>query len=106
MGRSPALEVEQVLPLVQLGIDDSPRRDTQTEGLSHEQALIEIPADINALERQSSEIAFEWREATRWAFTEALAAGYLVTGFFRQRRGGQRLGTYLLSRGRGLGDFG
>src|SRR5205085_11452324 len=103
---APALEVAQVLPLVQLGIDDSPRRNKLTEGLAHEQALIEIPADINALERQSSELASEWREATRWAFTELLAAGYLVTDFFRQCRGEQRLGTYLLSRGKGLGDFG
>lgn len=102
---APALEVEQVLPLVQLGIDDSPLRNNLTEGLSHEQALIEIPADINALERQSSELALEWREATRWAFTEALAAGYLVTDFFRQSRSEQRLGTYLLRRGKALGDF-
>jgi chorismate synthase len=100
------LELEKVTPLVQLGIDDSPRRNDLTEGLSHEQALIEIPADINALERQSTELAFEWRESTRWAFTEAIAAGYLVTDFYRQSRGEQRVGTYLLSRGKRLGDFG
>ena len=105
-GTVPAPTLEQVLPLVQLGIDDSPRRNKLTEGLAHEQALIELPADINALERQSGELAFEWREATRWAFTEALAAGYLVTDFYRQGRGDQRLGTYLLSRGKRLGDFG
>jgi len=98
-------EFERVTPLVQLGVDDSPRTNNLAEGLSHEQALIEIPADINALERQSSELAFAWREATRWAFTEAIAAGYLVTDFYRQSRGEQRLGTYLLSRGKGLGDF-
>lgn len=102
---APALEVAPVLPLVQMGMDDSSRRNDLTEVLLHEQASIEIPSDINALERQSSELAFEWREATRWAFTELLAAGYLVTDFFRQRRGDQRLGTYLLSRGKRLGDF-
>jgi chorismate synthase len=96
------LELEKVAPLVQLGIDDSPRRNDLTEGLSHEQALIEIPADINALERQSTELAFEWRESTRWAFTEAIAAGYLVTDFYRQSRGEQRVGTYLLRRGKRL----
>ncbi len=105
-GTVPALEVENVIPLVQLGIDDSPHRNDLIEGLSHEQALIEIPADINALERRSGELAFEWREATRWAFTEAIATGYLVTNFYRQGRGEQRLGTYLLSRGKRLGDFG
>lgn len=105
-GTVSALEAENVIPLVQLGIDDSPRRNDLIEGLSHEQALIEIPADIDALEPRSGELAFEWREATRWAFTEAIAAGYLVTNFYRQGRGEQRLGTYLLSRGKKLGDFG
>jgi len=104
-GTVPALELEKVIPLVQLGRDESPRRNNLAEGLSHEQALIEIPADINHLERRSGESAFEWREATRLAFTEAIAAGYLVTDFYRQSRGEQRLGTYLLSRGKGLGDF-
>jgi chorismate synthase len=105
-GTVSALALAKVIPLVQLGIDDSPRSNDLTEGLSHEQALIEIPSDINVLERRSSQLAFEWREATRWAFTEAMGAGYLVTDFYRQSRGEQRLGTYLLSRGKKLGDFG
>ncbi len=105
-GTVSALALEKVIPLVELGIDDSPRRNDLTEGLSHEQALIEIPADIDALERQSGTLAFGWRESTRWAFTEAIAAGYLVTDFYRQNRGEQRLGTYLLSRGKRLDDFG
>ncbi len=104
-GTVSALELEHVIPLVQLGIDDSPCRNDLTEGLSHEQALIEIPADINALERRSGELAIEWRESTRWAFREAIAAGYLVTDFYRQSRGEQRLGTYLLSRGKELSDL-
>ena len=94
----PELEFELVMPLVQIAADDSPRRNGLTEGLSHEQSLIEIPADINALEQRSRELAVEWREATRWAFTEAIAAGYLVVDFCRQSRGAQRLGIYLLSR--------
>ena len=105
-GTVSALELEKVIPLVQLGKDDSPRRNDLTEGLSHEQALIEIPADINAVERRSGELAIEWRESTRWAFTEAIAAGYLVTDFYRQSRGEQRQGTYLLSQGKKPGDFG
>jgi len=94
----PELEFELVMPLVQIAADDSPRRNGLTEGLSHEQSLIEIPADINALEQRSRELAVEWREATRWAFTEAIAAGYLAVDFCRQSRGAQRLGIYLLSR--------
>jgi predicted GNAT superfamily acetyltransferase len=49
------------------------------------------------LERRSGELAIEWRESTRWAFTEAIAAGYQVTDFYRQSRGEQRFGKYLLS---------
>lgn len=98
-------DVEHVTPLVQLQADDSPRRNASADGLSQEQASIEIPADINALQRCSVELAFEWREATRWAFTEAIAAGYLVVYFYRQSRGSQQLGVYLLSREKRLGDF-
>ena len=105
-GTVSALELEKVIPLVQLGKDDFPRRNDLTEGLSHAQALIEIPADINALERRSGELAIKWRESTRWAFTEAIAAGYLVTDFYRQSRGEQRQGTYLLSQGKKPDDFG
>lgn len=104
-GEAPASELQNVLPLVQLGLDASPQRSSLAEGLAHEQAAIEIPADLSAVEQQSTESAFAWREATRWAFTEALAAGYLVTGFARMNREAQRLGTYLLSRGKKLSDF-
>ncbi|MDQ3665454.1 MAG: GNAT family N-acetyltransferase [Acidobacteriota bacterium] len=103
-GSVPALELEMI-PLVQLEIDGFPRRNDLTGGLSHEQGVIEIPADINSLERRSGELAFVWREATRWAFTEAMAEGYLVVDFFRQSRGDQRLGIYLLSREKRLSDF-
>jgi predicted GNAT superfamily acetyltransferase len=104
-GTAPAPELRKVRPLVQFGPAESPHRSSLAEGLAHEQALIEIPADINALEQQSGELASAWREATRWAFTEALAAGYLVTDFVRLNRDAQRLGTYVLSREKTLGDF-
>ncbi|MFL6210049.1 MAG: GNAT family N-acetyltransferase [Pyrinomonadaceae bacterium] len=104
-GTAPAPNFGRLMPLVQLGADDAPRKNDLTDKLSHEQALIEIPADINALERRNAELAFEWREATRWAFTEAIAAGYLVEEFYRQNRGAQRLGIYLLSRAQRLADF-
>lgn len=50
--------LEHVTPLVQLQADDSPRCNAQADGLSQEQALIEIPADINALQRRSVELGF------------------------------------------------
>jgi len=67
--------------------------------------LIEIPADINELERQNSELASAWRVATRVAFTKALSSGYLVENFYRRSRGGQQFPTYYLSRKKNLDDF-
>lgn len=85
--------------LVEVGEDDSPRRNDLNEGLARDHASIEIPADIDALQQQRSEIALRWREETRWAFTEALKAGYFVKAFVRATRGEKRIGKYLLSKG-------
>ncbi|HKP38190.1 MAG TPA: GNAT family N-acetyltransferase [Pyrinomonadaceae bacterium] len=81
-------------PLVQLETDDSPRRNDLAEGLSRDQAAIEIPSNIDALPR---EMGLRWREDTRWAFTEALKAGYIVDAFVRETRGDKRIGKYILS---------
>ncbi|HKZ81580.1 MAG TPA: hypothetical protein VJ124_25150 [Pyrinomonadaceae bacterium] len=94
------VDFNKITPLVQPGLDDSPRRNALEEGLASEQAAINIPGDINALQQRCTERAFEWREATRWAFTEALAAGYVVVDFRRLSRGGQSWGTYVLSKGK------
>lgn len=94
-----------VKPLVEHGEDNAPRRYELNKDLSPELIAIEIPADINALERQSGELAFEWREATRQAFTEAIAADYLVEDFYRLTRNDRQFGTYLLSRKKEVKDF-
>ena len=101
-----AHEFEMAKPLVELGEDNAPRCYDLDEGLSGEQAVIEIPQDISALEREDKELAARWREATRRAFTEAIAAGYLVEDFYRQSRNERQFGVYLLRWGKGLGDFG
>ena len=81
-------------PLVQVEVDDAPRRNDLAEGLSQDQAAIEIPSNIDALPRETG---LRWREETRWAFTEALKAGYFVDTFVRETRGDKRIGKYLLS---------
>ncbi|HYV13741.1 MAG TPA: GNAT family N-acetyltransferase [Pyrinomonadaceae bacterium] len=53
---------------------------------------IEIPGDINSLPQQT---ALQWREETRAAFTEAIAKGYKVVGFTREKD----IGRYVLRRG-------
>jgi predicted GNAT superfamily acetyltransferase len=72
-------------------------------GRCGELASIDIPADINALQRQDPTRAVEWREATRAVFNDALAAGYQVVDFVRTTRAGAPVGSYLLSRTGGIG---
>ena len=83
------------LPLVQVEADDSSRRNDLDEGLAQDHAVIEIPSNIDALPRETG---LRWREDTRWAFTEALKAGYFVDGFVRETRDDKRIGKYILSR--------
>jgi predicted GNAT superfamily acetyltransferase len=56
--------------------------------------LVEIPGDINAVQRESPETAREWRERTRRAFTDALDAGYVVVDFDRR----EDKGIFILGR--------
>ena len=58
--------------------------------------LIEIPGDINTVQQQSPETAREWRRRTQAAFTEAIANGYTVLDFYRETRGDERVGIYIL----------
>lgn len=55
---------------------------------------IDIPLSIGQIEAADMGLAAEWRQATRTAFTSALADGFRVEGF--QRSAGH--GTYFLSR--------
>jgi len=52
--------------------------------------LIEIPEKIGALQRENPAAALAWRNATRAAFVDAFASGYVVDDFLR--------GYYLLQK--------
>jgi len=100
--------------LVRVGDDDAPVVDDAAPVFGEDAAaaapagarvVIEIPADIAAVEGRAPALAFEWRLATRRAFTSALGAGYLVEEFFRIERAGRRVGAYLLTAGRKPEDF-
>jgi len=93
-------EIESVagFPLVQVDASDSPRRNALSAALANDEASIEIPADINSLHQLKPETTLRWREDTRWAFTAAIKAGYVVAGFVRGTRENQRLGKYLLAK--------
>jgi predicted GNAT superfamily acetyltransferase len=86
-------------PLVSFNGDGHPARADLTEALARQRVSIEIPGEILDVERSDMGLAREWREATRWAFTNALAAGFHVSEFCRSIRGQQGPGAYLLERG-------
>jgi len=63
---------------------------------SSTQQLIEIPSNINALSKDDPELAGRWRLATRNAFTNALANGFVVEEFELVSAGEQKTGRYVL----------
>jgi predicted GNAT superfamily acetyltransferase len=60
--------------------------------------LLEIPADIARLRRESPEIAEEWRFAVRQAFRSAFDAGYRAIHFIREDSPSRRQAFYVLER--------
>ncbi len=83
--------------LVQVGPNNAPQRGRAPEIGGQNNISIEIPADINALQLDSPELAMKWREATRWAFSEAISSNYQVDDFCSASRNDQSVGVYLLS---------
>jgi predicted GNAT superfamily acetyltransferase len=98
--RAETLDALRLLaPLVSFNGDGRPARADLAESLARQRVSIEIPREILEVERADMELAREWREATRWAFTEAIRAGFYVGEFCRSIRGQQGPGAYLLERG-------
>jgi predicted GNAT superfamily acetyltransferase len=87
-------------PLLQFNGDGKPVRTDLGAALNRQRIAIEIPSDIGEVERKNLELAREWRRQTRWAFTEALQAGFMVAEFSRTVRGQQGPGVYLLEKAR------
>jgi predicted GNAT superfamily acetyltransferase len=85
-------------PLVQFNGDGKPVCTDLAAALSRQRIAIEIPSDISQVEGRDPALASEWRRQTRWAFTEALNAGFLVAEFCRTVRGQQGPGAYLLEK--------
>jgi predicted GNAT superfamily acetyltransferase len=72
---------------------------------SEDHLLLEIPDNINDLVNVSPDMAAEWSETARWAFTSAIAAGYLVEEFIRIQRDALTIGAYVLKQNKTLADF-
>jgi predicted GNAT superfamily acetyltransferase len=98
--RDPRTEMLQKLttisPLVSFGSDGRPHRANLSEALRNQRTAIEIPSDILAVEQEDAILARDWRIATRWAFTEAIQSGFVVTEFCRMTH--QRQGGYVLEK--------
>jgi len=98
--RAETLDAVRLLaPLVRFDPSGKPACGNLAESLARQRVSIEIPGDILEVERADMELAREWREATRWAFREALKAGFVVAEFCRSIRGQQGPGAYLLQQG-------
>ena len=96
--------LRHLAPLVSFNGDGRPARADPAESLGRQRVSIEIPGEILDVERSDMGLAREWRAATRWAFTEAIRAGFYVAEFCRSIRGQQGPGAYLLQRG-SVGEF-
>jgi predicted GNAT superfamily acetyltransferase len=82
--------------LVRTDAAGRPIRGATVDCLSSTQFGIQIPADIVSIERADPDLAREWREATRWAFTKGMRAGYYVVEFERAS------GTYVMQKRRSI----
>jgi predicted GNAT superfamily acetyltransferase len=99
--RAEMLDILKTLsPLIGFNGDGRPHRADLNTALQRQRIAIEIPSDILSLEQKDLALARDWRDATRWAFTEALKAGFFVAEFCRTVRGQQGPGVYLLEKGK------
>jgi predicted GNAT superfamily acetyltransferase len=101
-GKNARAEVMDALlhlePLVRFNGDGRPAEGDLAKALARHRIAIEIPGDIDPIEREDPGRARQWRLATRTAFTEALRAGFIVKEFCRSIRGQQGPGAYLLEK--------
>lgn len=86
-------------PLIRFNGDGKPELTDLNAALGRQRIAIEIPSDIGVIEDKHPALAREWRNATRWAFAEALKGGFFVAEFCRGVRGNQGPGVYLLEKG-------
>jgi predicted GNAT superfamily acetyltransferase len=85
-------------PLVGFNGDGRPAEGEPSRALARHRIAVEIPGDIDRIERDDRELARQWRSATRRAFSESIKAGFVVKEFCRSIRGQQGPGAYLLER--------
>jgi predicted GNAT superfamily acetyltransferase len=75
-----------------------PVRSNLSSALTANTLGVQIPSEIGSIEESDSALAIDWREATRWAFTECLSSGFYVADFVRGSSS-ESPGTYVLRKG-------
>src|SRR6185436_16422619 len=85
------VDLDHVAGLVKVGRNSEPQKNEFPEGLRYKHLLIEIPSDINSLQRMNPALGASWRATTNEAFSEAIASGYLVEDFSRAKRDDQSI---------------
>ena len=93
-------DVNLIARLVEVGPNNAPQKVQSSEVAGQKDVAIEIPADINALQREQPELGVKWREATRWGFSEAMASGYQIEDFCSASGKDESVGVYVLSYGK------
>ncbi|HVO61152.1 MAG TPA: hypothetical protein VMT53_09455 [Terriglobales bacterium] len=84
--------------LVRCDEKSRPVRGELRSALTCNSVGIQIPSEIASIEETNSALATDWRQDTRWAFTECLKSGFYVADFLRGRWS-QSPGTYVLAKG-------
>ena len=103
--KTPSATAGSGLPTLVKSDGGRPQLNAFEDASSNDRFSIEIPADINAIERNDVGLAFEWRKTTRQAFTDALNSGFTVEDFFRAGHSDDEVGVYVLSRGQLLANW-
>src|SRR5260370_17112980 len=73
-------------PLVRFNGDGCPAEGDLAKALARHRIAIEIPGDIDPIEREDPGRGRHWSLATRTAFTEALRPGFTFKDFRRSTR--------------------
>ncbi len=85
----------------QFDADNLPAPPRQPRSTSGRKALVEIPADFQAIKQQNLDLARRWRQHTRQLFESLFEADYVVIDFVLDAAdNGRRRSFYLLERRR------
>ncbi len=85
---------ESAVRLLSKSDSNGPQRGAAASEISTAECVsIEIPTDINSVERRDIDAARRWRAETRSAFLEALSAGFWVTDYVLKN---EETGFYIL----------